>query len=252
MEPISHPAAHALRRDGRAADELRPVRLEPRYLELHPASCLTRFGRTWVLCTASVEERVPPFLEGSGRGWLTGEYAMLPGSVGGRIAPARNAGGRAEEISRLIGRSLRAAVALAQLGSRTITIDCQVIQADGGTRTAAITGGYVALVLALRDLHSRGVIENPEPSRQIAAISVGLVDGQPLLDLAQDEDTRADADLNVVMTGAGAFVEVQGTAEGEPFQQPQLDRLLELARAGIGQLLTLQHQALQQEPPAAH
>jgi ribonuclease PH len=232
------------RSDGRAWDQLRPIGLEPRYLELHPASCLTRFGRTWVLCTASVAESVPPFLEGTGRGWLTGEYGMMPGSVGGRIAPDRNRGGRAEEISRLIGRSLRAAVDLGTLGPRTITIDCQVVQADGGTRTAAVTGGYVALALALEDLHSRGLLATAAPSRQIAAISVGLLDGQPLLDLAAVEDTRADADINVVMTGEGHFVEVQGTAEGAPFDRDQLARLLSMAEQGIGELLRAQRSAL--------
>ena len=230
--------------DGRAWDQLRPISLEPRYLELHPASCMTRFGRTWVLCSASVAESVPPFLEGTGRGWVTGEYGMLPGSVGGRIAPERNRGGRAEEISRLIGRSLRAAVDLATLGPRTITIDCQVVQADGGTRTAAVTGGFVALSLALEDLRVRGLLETAGPSRQIAAVSVGLLEGQPLLDLAAVEDTRADADLNVVMTGDGSFVEVQGTAEGVPYDRKQLDRLLTLAEQGIAELLHAQQQAL--------
>jgi ribonuclease PH len=239
------PRSTAPRADGRAPDALRPVSLEPRYVELHPASCLTRFGRTWVLCTASVEETVPPFLEGTGRGWITGSYAMLPGSVPGRIAPARNSGGRAEEISRLIGRSLRAAQDLSSIGTRTITIDCQVIQADGGTRTAAVTGGYVALALALRDLHARGLIPTAQPSRQVAAISVGLLEGRALLDLAQQEDSRADADLNVVMTDSGGFVEVQGTAEGEPFLREALEALLDLAQQGIARLLVLQREALQ-------
>jgi ribonuclease PH len=232
------------RPDGRATDQLRPITLEPRYLELHPASCLVRFGRTWVLCTASVEERVPPFLEGRGRGWVTGEYGMMPGSVPDRIAPARNSGGRAEEISRLIGRALRATVDLAALGQRTVTIDCQVVQADGGTRTAAVTGGYIALELALRDLRSMGLLASDEKSRQVAAVSVGLVDGLPLLDLDRDEDARADADLNVVMTEASAFVEVQGTAEGEPFGRAQLDALLDLAHKGIRDLLAAQRLAL--------
>jgi ribonuclease PH len=232
------------RPDGRATDQLRPITLEPRYLELHPASCLVRFGRTWVLCTASVEERVPPFLEGRGRGWVTGEYGMMPGSVPDRIAPARNSGGRAEEISRLIGRALRASVDLATLGQRTVTIDCQVMQADGGTRTAAVTGGYIALELALRDLRSVGLLASDEKSRQVAAVSVGLVDGRPLLDLDRDEDARADADLNVVMTEATAFVEVQGTAEGEPFVRAQLDALLDLAHQGIQDLLATQRLAL--------
>jgi ribonuclease PH len=232
------------RGDGRAADQLRPISLEPSPLELHPASCLTRFGRTWVLCTASVEEQVPPFLVGRGQGWITGQYGMLPGSVPGRIPPARNTGGRAEEISRLVGRSLRAAGDLAALGPRTVTVDCQVLQADGGTRTAAITGGYVALALALRDLAARGLIERARPLRQVAAVSVGLVDGRALLDLAQEEDSRADADLNVVMVAGGELVEVQGTAEGPPFSRQQLDELLTLAESGIQALLALQLSAL--------
>jgi ribonuclease PH len=205
---------------------------------------MTRFGRTWVLCSASVAESVPPFLEGTGRGWLTGEYGMMPGSVGGRIAPERNRGGRAEEISRLIGRSLRAAVDLSTLGPRTITIDCQVVQADGGTRTAAVTGGYVALALALDDLRLRGLLTASAPALQVAAISVGLLAGQPLLDLAAAEDTRADADINVVMTGDGRFIEVQGTAEGTPFDRDQLELLLGLAKQGIGELLEAQRRAL--------
>jgi ribonuclease PH len=231
------------RRDGRGPAELRSVVLEPRYLELHPASCLTRFGRTWVLCTASVEERVPPFLEGTGRGWVTSEYRMMPGSVSGRI-PTGRTGGRAEEISRLIGRSLRAAVDFDAIGSRTVTIDCQVVQADGGTRTASVTGGYVALALALHDLGSRGLLSAPPPLQQIAAISVGLVDGQALLDLAQEEDSRADADVNVVMNAHGQFVEIQGTAEGLPFERRRLDELLDLAVAGIDQIRAIQQAAL--------
>jgi ribonuclease PH len=238
------PLPHGPRADGRSADELRPVSLEPRYLELHPASCMARFGRTWVLCTASVEERVPAFLEGRGRGWVTGEYGMMPGSVADRVAPARNSGGRAEEISRLIGRSLRAAVDLAGVGSRTVTVDCQVVQADGGTRTAAVTGGYVALALALRDLRAAGLLPSDDMARRVAAISVGLVDGRPLLDLDRIEDARADADLNVVMTDAATLVEVQGTAEGEPFARAQLDALLELAQRGIQELLEAQRRAL--------
>lgn len=232
------------RSDGRAADALRPVRLEPRYLELHPASCLVRFGRTWVLCTASVEERVPPFLEGTGRGWVTGSYAMLPGSVPGRIEPARNVGGRSEEIARLIGRSLRVAYDPLALGPRMITIDCQVVQADGGTRTAAISGGYVALALALRDLKRRGVIADDRPPRQVAAISVGVVGGQLMLDLAQQEDSRADADINVVMAAGAGLVEVQGTAERAPFTRAQLEVLLDLAERGMRQLFELQRAAL--------
>ena len=243
-QPLTPNPPRIPRADGRTPDQLRPISLEPRYLELHPASCLARFGRTWVLCTASVEERVPPFLEGRGRGWVTGVYGMMPGSVADRIAPARNSGGRAEEISRLIGRSLRAAVNLGSLGVRTITIDCQVVQADGGTRTAAVTGGYVALALALRDLKTRGLLAAAETAHQVAAISVGLVDDQALLDLAQEEDSRADADLNVVMTDGEAFVEVQGTAEGQAFARAQLEALLDLAQGAIRELLAEQRRAL--------
>ncbi len=230
--------------DGRAPTDLRPISLEPCYLEVHPASCMAKFGRTWVLCTASVDERVPPFVEARGGGWVTGEYGMMPGSVAERIAPARNSGGRAEEISRLIGRSLRAAVELAGLGRRTITVDCQVVQADGGTRTAAVTGGYVALALALRDLSMSGLLQSGGPARQVAAVSVGLVDGQPLLDLAHEEDARAEADLNVVMSDGGAFVEVQGTAEAQPFTRADLDAMLDLAQRGIVDLLLAQRSVL--------
>lgn len=222
----------SLRHDGRAPGELRPCSVEPRFVELHPASCLIKSGRTWVLCTATAEDRVPPFLEGTGRGWVTGQYAMLPGCGPGRIAPAQNQGGRAEEITRLLGRSLRAAVDMAALGPRMITIDAQVVQADGGTRTAAITGGYVALCLALADLKAAGLIERDPLVRQIVAVGVGLVGGVPLLDLDYHEDSRADADLNVVMTADGGLVEVQGTAEREPYSRAQLDVLLELAAAG--------------------
>ena len=242
--PNPQPLIPNPRADGRSPGELRPLSLEPRYLELHPASCMARFGRTWVLCTASVDERVPPFLEGQGRGWVTGNYGMMPGSVPERVPPARNSGGRAEEISRLIGRSLRAAGDRAGVGLRTITVDCQVVQADGGTRTAAVTGGYVALALALRDLRAAGLLPSAEMARQVAAVSVGLVDGRPLLDLDRVEDARADADLNVVMTDATTIVEVQGTAEGEPFGRAQLDTLLDLAQQGIQELLGAQRRAL--------
>jgi ribonuclease PH len=232
------------RHDGRGPEDLRPIALDARYLELHPASCLTRFGRTWVLCTASVDERVPPFLEGTGRGWVTAEYSMMPGSVGGRIPPGRG-GGRAEEISRLIGRSLRAAVDFALIGPRTVTIDCQVVQADGGTRTASVTGGYVALALALHDLRARGLLSSTPLVQQIAAVSVGLVNGRALLDLPQEEDSRADADVNVVMNAAGQFVEIQGTAEGLPFERARLDELLDLATKGIERLLAAQRATLE-------
>jgi ribonuclease PH len=232
------------RLDGRAADEPRPCSIEAGFVELHPASCLIKTGRTWVLCTATAEERVPPFLEGTGRGWVTGEYGMLPGCGPGRIPPARNQGGRAEEISRLLGRALRAAVDLTALGPRMVTVDAQVIQADGGTRTASITGGYVALALALAELRRAGLIETDPLKRQIAAISVGLVGGELLLDLNYQEDARADADLNVVMAADGGLVEVQGTAEGELYTRAQLGQLLDLADLGIRPLVGRQREAI--------
>jgi ribonuclease PH len=201
-------------------------------------------GRTWVLCAASVEEKVPPFLEGREQGWVTGEYAMLPASTDRRTPRERQAGGRSQEISRLIGRALRAAVDLKMLGPRTVTVDCDVIQADGGTRTASITGGYVALALALRQLEARGLLKATPLRKAVAAVSVGVVDGELLLDLDYGEDSRADADLNVVMNEVGDLVEVQGTAEGDPFGQSVLQKLVELSDRGIGDLLKAQRRAL--------
>lgn len=232
------------RRDGRAFDQLRPVELIPGYLELHPASCLVRMGRTWVLCAASVEERVPPFLEGRGQGWVTAEYGMLPASTQVRTPRERQASGRSQEISRLVGRSLRAAVDLKALGQRTIIVDCDVIQADGGTRTASITGGYVALALAVRGLLSRGVLASSPLRKAVAAVSAGVVGGQLLLDLDYAEDSQADADLNVAMSESGELVEVQGTAEGHPFAEATLQELLEMSRKGIQELLEAQRGAL--------
>ncbi|MHB0868653.1 MAG: ribonuclease PH [Chloroflexota bacterium] len=230
--------------DGRVFDQLRPVELIPGYLELHPASCLIKMGRTWVLCAASVEERVPPFLDGKGQGWVTAEYSMLPASTDRRTPRERQAGGRTQEISRLVGRCLRAAVELRRLGQRTITVDCDVLQADGGTRTAAITGGYVALALALRDLESSGVLAASPIRKAVAAVSAGVVDGDPMLDLNYSEDSRADADLNVAMNESGELVEVQGTAEGHPFARTVLHQLLDISRAGIDELLEAQRLAL--------
>ena len=230
--------------DGRNFDQLRPVELIPGFVELHPASCLIKMGRTWVLCAASVEEKVPPFLEGREQGWVTGEYAMLPASTDRRTPRERQAGGRSQEISRLIGRALRAAVDLKMLGPRTVTVDCDVIQADGGTRTASITGGYVALALALRQLEARGLLKATPLRKAVAAVSVGVVDGELLLDLDYGEDSRADADLNVVMNEVGDLVEVQGTAEGDPFGQSVLQKLVELSDRGIGDLLKAQRRAL--------
>ena len=202
-------------------------------------------GSTWVLCTAAVEESVPPFLVGKGRGWVTSEYAMIPPSSPQRVPWNRGiSGGRQQEISRLIGRGLRAAIDLDRLGERQITLDCTVIQADGGTRTAGLTGAYVALALAVHDLLSAGKLQASPLISPVAAISVGVINGEELLDLPYVEDAGADADVNVIMTGDGRLVEVQGTAEGEPFTRQQLDRLLDLASSGITQLFASQHAAL--------
>ena len=197
-----------------------------------------------MLCAASVEEKVPPFLEGKGQGWVTAEYSMLPASTEKRTPRERQAGGRTQEISRLIGRSLRASVDLRLLGPRTITVDCDVVQADGGTRTASVNGGYVALALALRELEARGLVERSPLRRAVAAVSAGVVDGDLLLDLDYSEDSRADADLNLVMSDAGELVEIQGTAEGDPFAHTVLQRLVELCGNGIHLLLEHQRRAL--------
>jgi ribonuclease PH len=233
------------RHDGRRADELRRVRLTTGVMKFSEASCLVAWGHTKVLCTATIEESVPPFLKGSGTGWVTAEYAMLPRASLQRIPRERGkVGGRTQEIQRLIGRSLRSVVDLAQLGERSVLIDCDVVQADGGTRCASITGGYVALVQALRRLRRQGRIAALPVRDVIAAVSVGLVQGQPVLDLDYREDAGADVDMNVVMTGRGGFVELQGTAERRPFTPPDLERLLRLAQAGTRRLVSLQRQAL--------
>jgi len=206
-------------------------------------------GRTRVICAASVEDRVPPFLRGSGKGWVTAEYGMLPRATStrtGREATAGKVGGRTQEIQRLIGRSLRAVTALTELGERTIWVDCDVIQADGGTRTAAITGGFVALVLALERLHEQGALPRVPVTSYVAATSVGVVKGVPLLDLAYDEDSRADVDMNVVKTSDGRFIEVQGTAEAQPFDRSSLDALLALAEQGIQTLVSKQREIVGQ------
>jgi len=211
------------------------------------ASCLVEWGDTRVICTATVEERVPPFLRNSGTGWITAEYGMLPRSSQQRIereAARGRIGGRTQEIQRLIGRCLRSVVDLSRLGERTVIVDCDVIQADGGTRCAGITGSFVALVDALRDLRKRRVLATVPVRDFVAATSVGLVRGQPVLDLSYAEDAGAEVDMNVVMTGRGGFVEIQGTAERVPFRPADLTRMLHLARAGIGHLLTLQRRAL--------
>lgn len=207
---------------------------------------MIRMGSTWVLCTAAVQPDVPPFLRGKGKGWVTTEYAMIPPSSPQRIPWNRGTGGgRQQEISRLIGRGLRAAIDLNRLGERQITIDCTVVQADGGTRTAGLTGAYVALALAVRDLQAAGLLTVDPLVTPVAAVSVGLVGGRELLDLPYEEDARADADVNVIMTGDRRLVEVQGTAEGPPFSREQLDRLLDLASRGIDELLAAQRVALE-------
>ena len=228
------------RLDNRAPDELRPTTITPHYLTHPEGSVLIEAGQTKVICTASIEDRVPPFRRGSGKGWVTAEYGMLPRATNTRTtreSTSGRVGGRTQEIQRLIGRSLRAVTSLESIGERTIWIDCDVIQADGGTRTASITGSFVALVLALQRLRERRIISEIPVIDHVAATSVGIVVGVPMLDLAYAEDSRADVDMNVIKTGDGRFVEVQGTAEGEPFSQAMLDSLLELASTGISQLV---------------
>lgn len=236
-----------MRPSGRAHDELREVTLQRGYTRHAAGSVLVAFGHTRVLCTASVEERVPPFLRDSGQGWVTAEYGMLPGAThtrGRREAAQGKQSGRTMEIQRLIGRSLRAVTDLTALGSRTVTLDCDVLQADGGTRTAAITGAWVALADAIALLRERGVLEEDPIRGAVAAVSVGIHDGDPVLDLDYDEDRDAGTDMNVVMDGEGRFIEVQGTAEGEAFRREELDQLLDLAASGIAELVGRQRRAL--------
>jgi ribonuclease PH len=231
------------RTDGRAPGQLRETRLTAGFLMHAEGSVLIEVGRTRVICAASVEERVPPFLRNTGKGWVTAEYGMLPRATSTRTqreASAGKVGGRTQEIQRLIGRSLRSVTRLTELGERTIWIDCDVIQADGGTRTASITGGFVALVLALQKLRAAGAIRALPVQDIVAPTTVGVVAGVPMLDLAYEEDSRAEVDMNVVKTGDGRFVEVQGTAEGPPFERAALDSLMELADAGIRELVALQ------------
>lgn len=236
-----------MRPSGRTADQLRPIALEIDVNKHAEGSCLSRFGDTQVLCTASVENTVPHFLRNSGRGWITAEYGMLPRATttrGDREAARGRQSGRTMEIQRLIGRSLRAVTNLAGFGERAIRIDCDVLQADGGTRTAAVTGGYVALYLAFRHMAEIEAIEAIPLSDQIAAVSCGLYDGDAVLDLDYEEDSRAQADANFVMTGSGGIVEVQTTAEQEPFTREQLEQMLALAEKGIGELAAMQRHAL--------
>ena len=236
-----------MRSDGRQLNQLRPTTIRPDYLQTAEGSVLIEAGNTRVLCTASVEDTVPGFLRGTGKGWVTAEYSMLPRATVTRTPREVSKGrlsGRTHEIQRLIGRSLRAIVDLAALGERSIIVDCDVLQADGGTRTAAITGSYVALAIALGTLVKFKVLPRSPMTDSVAATSVGIVSGQPMLDLAYEEDSRADVDMNVVLTGSGKFIELQATAEHTPFADQELDRLVELARAGIGELRSVQQQAL--------
>jgi ribonuclease PH len=238
------------RLDGRKNDELRPVNLTRNFIKYPEGACLIEMGETVVLCTATVEDFVPSFLKGTGQGWVTAEYGMLPRATtertprpASRIRPE----GRGVEIQRLVGRSLRSIVDLNALGERTITIDCDVLQADGGTRTASITGGYVALVDALRWMKNKGLIRSLPILEAVAAISVGIVQGEPMLDVVYQEDSMASVDMNLVMTSAGKFVEIQGTAEGNPFARESLDMLLRLGEKGIKELLSIQEKALAEE-----
>jgi ribonuclease PH len=235
------------RTDGRASGQLRPVTFTRRWLDHAEGSVLVEFGRTKVLCAASVTQGVPRWRKGSGLGWVTAEYAMLPRSTNTRSdreSVKGRIGGRTHEISRLVGRSLRAAVDYKALGENTIVLDCDVLQADGGTRTAAITGAYVALVDAVSYLRVKGALVGEPLTSSVAAVSVGIVGGEPMLDLCYEEDVTAGTDMNVVMTGEGAFVEVQGTAEGQAFDRELLDRLLDLATSGCADLTRLQQETL--------
>jgi ribonuclease PH len=252
--PTMTDSTPAPRSFGRADDQLRPVRLTRGFTRHAEGSVLVEFGDTRVLCTASVDERVPPHKRGSGEGWVTAEYGMLPRAThtrGDREAAKGKQSGRTQEIQRLIGRSLRCVFDLAALGERTIHLDCDVLQADGGTRTAAITGAYVAAVDAVRWLQARGLIEASPVRTAVAAISVGLVGGRPLLDLDYAEDSGCDTDMNVVMTAEGGFVELQGTAEGAAFRRHEMDQLLALAERGIRELLDHQQAALALPLPAS-
>lgn len=237
------------RSDGRSANQLRPIKFERNWLENAEGSCLVHFGRTRVLCVATFSEGVPRFKKDSGEGWVTAEYAMLPRSTESRSdreSVKGKLGGRTQEISRLVGRSLRAIINNKAMGENTIVLDCDVLQADGGTRTAAISGAYVALVDALRWAKEKGFIESVDNvlTDSVAAVSVGVIDGEIRLDLHYEDDVRAQTDMNVIMTGSGKFIEVQGTAEGAPFDKQELDQLLEIASQGCQEITQLQKQAL--------
>lgn len=236
-----------MRADRRSNDQIRRLQIKRDYMEYAEGSCLIQLGHTKVICTASLEEGVPQFLRGSGKGWVTAEYSMLPRSCKNRAAREASKGrvsGRTHEIQRLIGRALRSVVDMSQLQERTIWIDCDVIQADGGTRTASITGSFIALIDCLKKMKADSIIKNIAVSDYIAAISVGIVDGNPVLDLTYQEDSKADVDMNVVMTSSGKYVEIQGTAEGAPFSDLQMRRLLGLANKGIRSLIRKQKDIL--------
>ena len=250
---MSETDPRVLREDGRTIDQLRPVTFERDFTVMAPGSVLVSMGQTRVLCTASVEDRIPPWMRGSGKGWVTAEYSMLPGSTPERASREDAKGkqsGRTQEIQRLIARSLRSVTNLVAVGERQITVDCDVLQADGGTRTASISGAYVALHDACSRLMAAGEISAHPLTDAVAAVSVGIIDGVPMLDLPYSEDSRADVDMNVVMTGQGRFVEVQGTAEQMAFSRGELDTLLGLAESGIAQLLTAQAAVLATAPSA--
>jgi ribonuclease PH len=236
-----------MRADGRTAKQLRPLSITPSYIKTADGSVLIEVGDTRVICTAKLEQRVPPFLRNSGQGWITAEYGMLPGSSQeriGRESARGRIGGRTHEIQRLIGRSLRAVTDLKSFGERTIWIDCDVIQADGGTRTASITGAYVALAEAVQRWLEKGILTMNPIRDAVAAVSIGIVDGKILLDLAYEEDSRAEVDMNFVMTGSGKFIEVQGTAESAPFTRKQMERMAEMAQQGIKELVKTQKKVM--------
>ena len=236
-----------MRSDGRNSNQLRALTITPTYIKTADGSVLIEMGDTRVICTAKLEERVPPFLRNSGKGWITAEYGMLPGSSQqriGRESSRGKVGGRTHEIQRLIGRSLRSVADLKSLGERSVWIDCDVIQADGGTRTASITGAYIALMEAVRVWRERGILSADPVKDAVAAVSIGIVDGKILLDLCYEEDSKADVDMNFVMTGSGKFIEVQGTAESAPFTKKQMERMAEIAHQGIKELLQAQKKVI--------
>ena len=236
-----------MRNDGRKTDAIRPVSIKTGFMKYAEGSCLFEIGNTKVVCTASVEEGVPPFLKGKNLGWVTAEYGMLPRSCKSRVpreSSKGKAGGRTHEIQRLIGRAMRSVVDTKQLGERTVWLDCDVIQADGGTRCASVTGSFVALCLALDNLKKRGVFHEIPVNNFVAAVSVGMIDEKPCLDLNYDEDSRAEVDMNVIMTDSGKFVEIQGTAEKEPFSRSCMDEMIKLAKKGIDGLIEEQKEAL--------